>query len=208
MNERPSFPGLPEPEPVPVEDWQEVPPLAPGFITVQGTYANAQGQRFRLTAAARERDADALERYRAAIRVWLWAGPPESADLPPGEYAEPDQARPELSGLICDGLEAGDRPVLGLDLCQLEPHEEDSSGFAIFGVIDPPIEAGARHCFKGPERVIAIGANVTLGGLTVAPHSVGIPPRRDRHANNHCWVRGDPGGGSYTLNAAWQRVPC
>jgi hypothetical protein len=203
---QPLIPEGLEPRPEPV-DFEDSAPIAPGFVTLRGDYRNDRGQRFTLTAAALVRDADALRRFTGILRVWLVAleaGSVTDAEQGPGPNADPL----DLESLVREGERCGDEPVLALDVdlrCDGVDREAD---FEIVGRFETPISGGERRCFKGPNRVVASGNNATLGGLTYDPKAVGLPPSRDRDANNHCWVQGGRGGGNYSLDCKWAPGKC
>jgi hypothetical protein len=187
----------------------------PGLVTYEGIYTNAEKQRFVLTLAALKDDRY-LTRYREELQVAFLALP---ADAPSqGEHAEKNErVRRPLAQLIEEGVhdEGGDRLVLGLEVrCDSLPdaarHRERPELVTVFGRIDPWILAGRRHCYHGPDRVVAACApgNVTLGGLTHDPTQVAVPPTADRDANCACWVQGVAKKSHYQLDAAWYRVAC
>jgi hypothetical protein len=196
-----------EPRPEPVE-FEDTVPIAPGFVTRRGQYRNDRDQAFTLTAAALTRDADALRAFTNILRIWLVAL--DAGSLTRAEDApEPDPDRPagpDLESLVRTGDCCGDEPVLGLDV-DLQCGDPEAT-YDIVGRVDTAIDSHEKRCFRGPERVVASGSNVKLGGLTAEKHVVDLPPSCDRDANRHCWVKGKHGGGNYSLNLGWYRVKC
>jgi hypothetical protein len=201
---RPLIPEGLEPRPERVE-FKDSDPIAPGFVTLRGNYRNDRGQRFTLTATALVRDADALRRFTGILRVWLVA-----LEAGSGTDAEqgPNADRPDLESLVREGERCGDEPVLALDVNFQCDGVDPEAYYTIVGRFETSIGGGERRCFKGPNQVVASGNNATLGGLTDRPHQVGLPPSRNRGANNHCWVQGGSGGGNYSIDCAWAPVRC
>jgi hypothetical protein len=185
-----------------------------GFVTYEGSYTNAEQQRFVLILTA-PKDDRYLERYRDELLVAFLARP-EGAP-PQAEHAEKHEGvRKSLVELIEEGVreEGGDAPVLGLEVrCDSLPNgarrRKRPELVTVIGYIDPWIGKDHRHCYQGPDRVraSAIG-KVTLGGLTGDPKATDVPPTRDRDANRACWVRGVALKSNYHLNAEWDQVPC
>jgi hypothetical protein len=182
-------------------------PIAPGFVTLRGDYVNDRDQRFTLTANALARDADAVRSFTEILKVWLVAleaGSVTHAERGP----DPNADRLDVEAAVREGDRCGDEPVLALDVNFRCDGGGPDSDFDIVGRFETRIGSGERRCFCGPNRVVASGNNAKLGGLTVDPHAVGLPPNRDRDANYHCWVKGGAGGGHYSLNLGWSRVKC
>jgi hypothetical protein len=191
-----------------VEFRPKPPDPIPGFVTFEGVYTNVEQQRFILTLVGREDDG-ALERYGSELLVAFLARPED----PSPTRKEAGESKP-LTALIEEGKD--DDSVLALDVrCDSLPEDpgpkKRGQTVTVFGRIDPVIAKNHRHCYRGPERVVAAAAKgrVMLGGLTGAPNEVPVPPARDRDANRACWVKGEaPAPSTYALNAAWYRVLC
>jgi hypothetical protein len=187
--------------------FQDSDPIAPGFVTLRGDYVNDRGQRFALTAAALVRDADALRRFTGILRIWLVALEAGSAaDVE--QSRDPNADRPDLEFLVRQGESCGDEPVLGLDVAFRCDGRDSDADFDIFGRVETPIGSHEKRCFCGPNRVEASGNNAKLGGLTADPKAVDLPPRANRDADYHCWVKGRDGGGDYSLGLKWSQVKC
>ena len=198
-------------------DFRPVDPDAPGAgpVTFEGTYTNAQSQRFHVTVAARREDEE-FEEYRKELLVAFLAYPD---DAPPDQHAEKTNGRrkPLLAQLLEEdvreeeGTEA-DEQVIGVDVdvvCDSLPDSAQREELTMVGLFDPPIVRNHKHCYCGQDRVVAwASGNVTLGGLTDSPHQVSVPPKRNRDANRACWVRGEAESSNYGLEGWWYRVTC
>jgi hypothetical protein len=207
MAEQPLIPSGLEVTPQPVE-FERSDPIAPGFVTLRGDYENDRGQRFTLTAAALERDADALRSFTGVLQIWLVAveaGSLADPEQGPGEGPAPAADRPDLERLVREGERSGDEPVLALHVDFRRDGDPDAE-LAIVGHVDPPIGNGGRHYYSGPDRVTAWGNNATLGGLTRNPQQVALGRANNRDSNYYCWVQGSGPAAGYALDVGWSRV--
>lgn len=185
-----------------------------GFVIYEGTYTNAERQRFALKLIS-PRDDDDLKRYREELRVAFLAKPD---DAPPrdGPTEKTARAGKSLVQLVEEGTQevGADTPVLGLEVqCDWPPEATaDRKGadvVTMFGLIHPSIAHGHRHCYHGVDRVTAAAkGDVLLGGLTNNPNPVHVPASQDRDANRACWVEGVAQSSKYQLGSKWYQVKC
>ena len=117
MGQSPVIPESLRPEPTPIE-FEEVDPPAPGLATRRGTYTNAVGQAFALTAIAPERYVDDLDEFTQGFYAWFQA-------VPVGEI--PIELRPSEPSMV----------ALALMNCADEGSEEPLVGFGV-DLVDAP----------------------------------------------------------------------
>jgi hypothetical protein len=182
---------------------KEVPSDVPGFLRREGEYQNSDGQLFLLVAGAQEAHEEALREFASDLRVWYQAIPVEREG---GEVVQAEEIHSRMEDSERQRVREEGGGADEAQFVTFEANLRNASGtFAVVCRIDPSISRSRYHGYAGPEFVtVSSTGAVRLGGVARGP--VAVPPaRRQRYANNYCWIYGVQDS-RYEISHGWYRT--